>query len=301
MTENEILRRFPNASRAFIEANLSNEGTPCSIHQSSLIADAFEQMHRPEKNHQVQDQIKMDVILTDQTLGLTSREKRRRERISASQKGKVVSEETRKSISFSKLGGVVRDETRKKISATLKANQRAMDQITNLGKSNKGKPSSELQKEVASRCNSGKNAPMFRYSHGTQTTQRYKSGRREDIGIFVRSAWEANYARFLNFLIKNGEIKAWEYEPDTFMFESIKRGTRSYTPDFKVFQNDGSFIYHEVKGWMSPTSITKLKRMKKYYPEVRVDVIDKHRYRDISKTVSKMIPHWEFPIKKNNG
>ena len=61
--------------------------------------------------------------------------------------------------------------------------------------------------------------------------------------MFFRSKWEANYACYLDFLVKQKQIKKWEYEPDCFIFEEIKFGTRSYRPDFKVTNNDGSVIY----------------------------------------------------------
>ena len=120
-----------------------------------------------------------------------------------------------------------------------------------------------------------------------------KGGKRADIGIFVRSAWEANYARYLNWLVAHGKIKNWEYEPDVFYFENIKRGTRSYLPDFKVENNDGTIEYHEVKGWMDATSKTKLKRMKKYYPDVKIVLVNKPVYNVLAKTVSKLVANWE--------
>ena len=126
---------------------------------------------------------------------------------------------------------------------------------------------------------------------------RAKSGTRADLGLYVRSRWEANYARYLNWLKAKGQIAAWEYEPDTFWFEAIKRGTRSYTPDFKVTENDGRVVYHEVKGWMDAKSATKLKRMAKYYPEVRVIVIDQAAYQAIAKW-RRLIPDWEEAEKK---
>ncbi len=121
---------------------------------------------------------------------------------------------------------------------------------------------------------------------------RAKSGTRDDLGIYVRSRWEANYARYLNWLKDQGQIAGWEYEPDTFLFEAIKRGTRSYTPDFKVAEKDGRVIYHEVKGWMDPKSVTKLKRMAKYYPDVKILVIGPSEYGAIAKW-HRMIPNWE--------
>lgn len=131
----------------------------------------------------------------------------------------------------------------------------------------------------------GKRASNSSYSRG-------RSGTRGDLGFFVRSSWEANYARYLKFLQKNGEIVRFEYEPDTYIFHEIKRGTRSYTPDFKIFLNDGSFEYHEVKGWMDNKSRVKLERMKKFYPNIRVILIEKKEYNEIKK-ISSMIEFWE--------
>lgn len=108
---------------------------------------------------------------------------------------------------------------------------------------------------------------------------RAKSGTRPDLGIYVRSAWEANWARYLNWLQKNGQIKSWAYEPDTFEFLEIKRGTRFYTPDFKITENDGEIVYHEIKGYMDQKSRTKLDRMARYHPDVRIRVIDLAAYR----------------------
>ena len=101
-------------------------------------------------------------------------------------------------------------------------------------------------------------------------SNKYKGGKREDLGgLFVRSGWEANYARYLNWMKERGEIKDWKYEIERFEFP-IKRGTRSYTPDFKVWEKDGSVVYHEVKGWITQKGRTRLKRMSKYYPEIKI-------------------------------
>lgn len=105
----------------------------------------------------------------------------------------------------------------------------------------------------------------------------------DGIMMYFRSKWEANYALYLNYLIKLGGIKSWKFEPETFWFEKIRRGTRSYTPDFQVLNNDNSIEYHEVKGWMDKKSITKIKRMAKYYPQIKLVVIDGKAYKDIIK------------------
>lgn len=123
---------------------------------------------------------------------------------------------------------------------------------------------------------------------------RCKKGLRPDLGLSFRSSWEANYARFLNWLKKNDPwIYDWEYEPTTFWFHNIKRGCRSWLPDFKVTLRDGSIEYHEVKGWMYPRSKTALRRMRIYYPDVSVVLIDQNRYKALQKQMRHLIPEWE--------
>ena|SRR3990167_955490 len=117
-------------------------------------------------------------------------------------------------------------------------------------------------------------------------------GFREDIGLYVRSKWEANYARYLNWLKAQGEILAWEYEPESFRFAGVKRGPWAYLPDFKVTEKDGSIVYHEVKGYMDSSSRNKLKRMAKFYPDVKIIVIGEDEYKAIGK-FSKLIGNWE--------
>lgn len=125
---------------------------------------------------------------------------------------------------------------------------------------------------------------------------RSHQGLREDLGISVRSSWEANYCRYLNLLKAQGQIAGWEYEPKTFWFEAIRRGVRSYLPDFRVTFPDGHHEWHEVKGWMDPKSRTKLNRMRIYYPKEQMVVIDRAWFRQAEKTgLSGVIPHWERP------
>lgn len=121
-----------------------------------------------------------------------------------------------------------------------------------------------------------------------------RGGKREDLGMYFRSSWEANWARYLNFQKKHGAIVDWEYEPETFEFEDIKRGSRYYTPDFKVYNPDGSVEFHEIKGYMDRTSQTKLKRMNKYYPDVKIIIVGKKEYSAVSKKAKGFIPNWEI-------
>lgn len=111
--------------------------------------------------------------------------------------------------------------------------------------------------------------------------------------IYFRSRWEANYARYLEFLKEKKVIRDWEHEPKTFWFDAIKRGTVSYLPDFFVIEMDESTAFHEVKGWMDSRSKTALRRMKKYYPEIKIILIRQKQYKQIEKKVGSLCVGWE--------
>lgn len=85
-----------------------------------------------------------------------------------------------------------------------------------------------------------------------------RTGYREDLNIVMRSGWEANLARVL----KSFDIR-FDFEPVVFTYP-IKRGTKSYTPDFFLPK---THEWIEVKGFFDDTSRIKLKRFKRYYPE----------------------------------
>lgn len=123
----------------------------------------------------------------------------------------------------------------------------------------------------------------------------WKAGWREIGGKknYYRSRWEANYARYLEWLRRRGEIKDWKHEPEVFWFDAIKRGVRSYKPDFRVWENDGSSRLHEVKGWMDSRSRTTLRRMAKYHPEQEIVLIDSKAYKKIGDTFGGLVPGWE--------
>lgn len=123
----------------------------------------------------------------------------------------------------------------------------------------------------------------------------WKAGWREIGGRrkYYRSRWEANYARYLQWLVDRGQLSSWAHEPKTFWFEGVKRGAVSYLPDFHVVENDGAESYHEVKGWMDARSKTKIKRMAKYHPEVNLVVIDSKAYQSLAVKVSRLVEGWE--------
>jgi len=118
---------------------------------------------------------------------------------------------------------------------------------------------------------------------------RFVGGKR----IYFRSTWEANYGRYLQFLVDNHQIAYWLHEPKTFWFEAIKRGVRTYLPDFQVFDFLGNHHWVEVKGFMDAKSQTKLKRFAKYYPDEKLTLIDKTWFKENNKQLKSLINDWE--------
>ena len=143
-------------------------------------------------------------------------------------------------------------------------------------------------KEKISKALTGK---MPKCLQNARTFNYVKRGWYDILGVrmFFRSGWEANYALYLNFLVKHRQISKWEYESDVFLFKAIKFGTRSYRPDFKIFNVDETVEYHEVKGYMTSRSKTQIKRMAKYYPNIKLIIIDRDIYNDIKNKLGKML------------
>jgi hypothetical protein len=131
-------------------------------------------------------------------------------------------------------------------------------------------------------------------------------GKRKDLdGQFCRSSWESNFCRYLK---EKGIF--YHYEPNTFVFTGIKRGTLSYLPDLYIPSTDE---YIEIKGQLTPQGKTAIRRFKKFYPdefkklravvERKGTAADKffkslgvpiiHFYSELDKKYRNVIPHWE--------
>ena len=162
---------------------------------------------------------------------------------------------------------------------------------TTIGNTNRGKkrsPESIMQRMKTNVMKYGSVAPKVKRG-SWHAAWREIGGRK----IFARSRWEANYARYLEWLKQNKQILDWEHEPETFWFEKIKRGCRSYLPDFRVTALDGTIAYHETKGWMDARSLTKIRRMKKYHPLIVLIVRDSAWFKANTKTLRGVVPQWE--------
>lgn len=108
-----------------------------------------------------------------------------------------------------------------------------------------------------------------------------KHGFRSDININVRSAWEANFARYLTFI-----GKSWLYEPKRLQLKSEK----TYLPDFYVPEED---TYYEVKGFWNARSREKVNDAINEL-NINLVLIEKEHYDIITREFSHLIPNWEF-------
>ena len=171
-----------------------------------------------------------------------------------------------------------------------------------------GKTHSQSARDAISKANTGMERPigltlkamrtkLSRYGNLSPNTKRgsWKAAWRTIGGVrkFYRSRWEANYARYLELQKQNGLIKDWKHEKETFWFEGVSRGCVSYLPDFKITNNDGTIEFHEVKGWMDARSKTKIRRMAKYHPTVKLKVFDSKWYRANNRKLAGLIKEWE--------
>jgi len=271
--------------------------------------------------------------------------KKSKEKIGIGNKGKIISEDTKRKISErlkGRIGRPIPEEEKKRISKGVKLFYKNCDDKfkiergKKISESLKGKKKpirSEEHRKKISESNKGRNT----WNKGISMTEKQKEERKEIYlnperskkiskalrgvsrpnrqgilpknlsyhnhyknilsgyfningkNIFFRSKWEANYSLYLDFLVKQNQIIKWEYEKEVFIFEKIKFGTRSYRPDFKIYELDNTITYHEIKGYMDAKSKTKIKRMAKYYPKIKLVIIDKNIYGDIENKLGKIL------------
>jgi len=112
---------------------------------------------------------------------------------------------------------------------------------------------------------------------------RSKSGFREDINHFVRSAWEANICRVLKYNNKN-----YEYESKNCRFDLDELGI--IIIDLFIPEDN---LYIEVKGRLEEKSKLKMKRLIAKYPDLNLKVIDGEVYKDIKNRYCLLVKGWE--------
>jgi len=163
-------------------------------------------------------------------------------------------------------------ETAKKISRALAG--RTLEEVW-------GKERADKFKKAHSERNKGENNPMF----GKPSPHR-KGGFREDLGHYVRSAWEADFARILRFF-----KLSYQYEPKTFALKKSEGNIVHYTPDFYV---PAKKTFYEIKGWMHDLDEEKIELFKKQYPELSLVLINKTKFAELALKYKNLIA-WECP------
>lgn len=73
---------------------------------------------------------------------------------------------------------------------------------------------------------------------------------------------ERDFANYLD----NAYIQ-WQYEPESFQWIPPRK---KYTPDFKILRKNGSYFFVEFKGYLRPTDRTKMREIKKQYPDLDI-------------------------------
>jgi hypothetical protein len=85
-------------------------------------------------------------------------------------------------------------------------------------------------------------------------------------GLTFKSSWEINVAQFLN----ENQIN-WKYEDKSYSLSD----TRSYTPDFSIYENDILVKHIEVKGYRRKENKEKFNEFSAKYPQVIVEIWNK--------------------------
>lgn len=140
----------------------------------------------------------------------------------------------------------------------------------------------------------GKNNPMYGRP-SPKGSGRGKGGIREDIGHYVRSTWEANICRILQYMKRE-----YQFEPQTFKV-IIDGIDLTYTPDIYFPQKD---FYYEIKGHAKSSSQwfcncdscvknrKKIEFTRKEY-KIKIIIIGKHEYNIFKRRFKSFISKWE--------
>jgi len=88
-----------------------------------------------------------------------------------------------------------------------------------------------------------------------------------------RSEFEWRWAQWLQRLLEAGTLADWQYEPRRFAFPNELTGAKVYTPDFLIVEPSEGRIWHECKGRLVGSDVTKFRRMADYYPNDRIVLV----------------------------
>jgi uncharacterized C2H2 Zn-finger protein len=161
-------------------------------------------------------------------------------------------------------------EAHKKLSKSLKGRKFTLEHRNNISKVRKEKGLAKGEKN-----------PMFGKSPAK--TYGYKYGFREDIGHYVRCAWEANYARILKYLNID-----YEFEFKRLVLIKDDGEKTTYLPDFKIGD-----VYVEIKGRWYDDAKEKIELFKQQYPNHKLVIIEYLTYNRLMRYYKDKIKEWE--------
>ncbi len=150
-----------------------------------------------------------------------------------------------------------------------------------------GKEWTDAFKKCMSKKFSGSGNPMF-----GKPSPHSKKGFRKDLGHFVRSSWEADFARILKLY----KLK-YQYEPKTFFLKRKNGEIIHYTPDFFVPLKN---TFYEVKGFLRDLDEEKINLFKEQYPQYKFVLINTTRFAELSLDHKNLIK-WECPQTPKEG
>ncbi len=97
-------------------------------------------------------------------------------------------------------------------------------------------------------------------------------------GITFDSKDEARYYEALKIRKYRGEIENFELQPKFVLRESFEKFGKkyrafTYTPDFKVYHNDGSVEYVDVKGQTTQQGEIRIKLFNDFYRDLKLSIV----------------------------
>jgi hypothetical protein len=108
----------------------------------------------------------------------------------------------------------------------------------------------------------------------TEKIPKYKNKKTWVDGICFDSQKEANYYYQLKFLLRAGKIKGFCLQPKFVLVEGNEK-TRAitYSADFIIFNNDGSYRLIDTKGFESEQWKRTFKQFRLKYPELELEIV----------------------------
>jgi hypothetical protein len=298
------MKRGPHSQEAKLKMSISHKGKRLSDEHKKRISDSVKKWNR---------EVGMPINI--------------RKRIAEKQRGRAVSEETRRRISEANKGNVawskgLTKETDERIRKNIEQRVITIKKHYAEGKIkpwNLGKPwSMEVRKKISLK----RKGRTYEEIMGKEKAQKFK--RKLSVMMKKRMAGKKNpmygrtgelnphfgkpaahgkfsfredlghschskwEANYCRYLLWIN--KTYKYEPKTFILRLQNGDKTSYTPDFLV----GGEGWQELKGWEDRSEIKKWLLFQQQYPHEKFIFIDRNKYKNIEKLYKYIIPNWEF-------